>query len=198
MLISLDKNIALLAMTKTGSTALEQAVVPHCDIMFTRNPQVKHMQLRRFERFIRPYLTEIGHDGIETACLFREPISWLGSWYRYRKREELIGHPNSTSQVSFDDFIRAYLSQDPPAFARIGRQSEFVKSNSALVGVAHLYKYENSAAYVSMLEERFDRKLRLTRENVSPKQRLSLDPELEKRLRLEMAVDFEIHSDVAQ
>jgi len=72
---------------------------------------VKHMQLRRFERFLRPYLKSVDHADVETTCLYRNPIDWLGSWYRYRQRDALIGHKNSTADKSFEDFVLSYLSE---------------------------------------------------------------------------------------
>jgi len=198
MLISLNKNIALLAMTKTGTTSLEQAIAPHCDIVFTGNPQAKHMQLRRFERFIRPYLESIGQKDIETCCLFRDPIDWLGSWYRYRSREEITGHPNSTAELSFDEFVVAYMQEEPPSFASVGRQSEFVKSPKTNLGITHLFKYENFSDYVRFLEERFEMSLTLDQLNVSPKAQLELSAKNRSALENHLKDDFEIHKTQAK
>lgn len=198
MLISLNKNIALLAMTKTGTTSLEQAIAPHCDIVFTGNPQAKHMQLRRFDRFMRPYLESIGQNNIETTCLFRDPIEWLGSWYRYRSRDELVGHPNSTSEISFDAFVAAYVQDNPPQFAAVGRQSEFVKSPKSDMGVTHLYKYENFADYVRFLEGRFGLSITLDRLNVSPKAKLDLSAKNRTALEAHLTADFDIYESQAR
>lgn len=198
MLISLNKKIALLAMTKTGSTSLEQVIAPHCDIVFTGNPQAKHMQLRRFERFIRPYLDSIDQTDIETTCLFRDPIDWLGSWFRYRSRKELVGQRNSTANISFDDFVDAYLQDDPPQFASVGRQSEFVKSNSNEMGITHLFKYDSFQSYENFLSARFGVEFEIGRLNVSPVSELHLSSAQAERLRSKLEIDFHIYETLAQ
>ena len=51
----------------------------------------------------------------------------MGSWYRYRQRDQLKGHQNSTHGISFDAFLTAYMSEDRPHFARVGGQARFFK-----------------------------------------------------------------------
>jgi len=38
----------------------------------------------------------------------REPISWLGSWYRFRQRPHLDGRPASTKDMSFDELCATF------------------------------------------------------------------------------------------
>ena len=194
MLISLKEKLAVLAMTKTGSTSVEAALAPYCDIIFTKDPQTKHMNLRRFERFLRPYLKSAGHGRVETCCLFREPVDWLGSWYRYRSRPALKGNPNSTAEISFAAFVHAYLSDEQPDFARVGRQSEFVSDKSGQIGIAHLFAYENFDQYARFLGDRFSRPLDIGTANRSPSGDLYLPPDLRSRLEEALSADFEIHA----
>ena len=60
MLILWREKLALLAVPKTGSTAIEEALQPYAAISYSRPPMVKHMTLTRFNRFMRPYLDVVG------------------------------------------------------------------------------------------------------------------------------------------
>ncbi|MFT7107526.1 MAG: hypothetical protein ACJAVT_002050 [Yoonia sp.] len=46
-------------------------------------------------------------------AIVRNPIDWLGSWYCYRTREDLIGHENCTRDISFNDFALEYCGVPP-------------------------------------------------------------------------------------
>ena len=198
MLISIKNNLAFLAMTKTGSTAVEQSLVPFCDIIFTHDPRLKHMQLKKFERFLRPYLHSLNIDQVQTTCLFRDPIDWLGSWYRYRSRSSLDGKPNSTAKVSFNQFIENYLSETPEPFAKIGRQSKFVMNRNGDVGIDHLFRYEDFAQFERFISDRFSQTFEFDRRNVSPKIDIQLSSALRKALYENLALDFEIHEKLAK
>ena len=67
MLVSIKHHLAYLAVPKTGSTAIEQALAPLCDLRFMR-PHAKHLDMRTFERFVLPYLRPcgrgVGRDGL--------------------------------------------------------------------------------------------------------------------------------------
>ena len=147
MLVSISRRLAYLAMPKTGTQSLERVLTPLCDIRYGGLPRVKHMTLQTFERFVRPYLEALGAGDTETLCVIREPVDWLGSWYRYRGRAALDGHPNSTRDVSFAEFVEAYLRRPTPPFARVGRISRFVAGASGGPGVTHMFRYENLAGH---------------------------------------------------
>ena len=193
MLISIKKKIAFLAMTKAGSTAIEAALGPHCDIHFTGDPRVKHMTLSKFERFVRPYLRSMGAADVETMCLVREPEDWLRSWYRYRGRSDLSGHPNSTEGMTFDAFVEAYLSDPQPAFAAVGRPTRFVAGEDGAPGVDRMFRYEAMGSVTAFLSERFGREIDLKRANVSPARSAELGAGLRARLRFDLAADYALH-----
>ncbi|MEF9604569.1 gamma-glutamyl kinase, partial [Paracoccus sp. PXZ] len=98
MLIFLQPRIVLLSVPKTGTTALEQALAPRAEIAFRSRPEIKHLNLRQYLHRIRPLLAPLGEPDFETVAVIREPLDWLRSWYRFRARDELIGHPNSTAR----------------------------------------------------------------------------------------------------
>jgi len=126
MLIFSRYNLVLLAVPKTGSTALEVALGQEADGRFGNPPEMKHLPLYRYNRFVRPLLQLTTGQDPETFALIREPISWLRSWYRYRARNSMALLPTSTCHISFDQFVREAMSDDPPPFAQVGCQTRFL------------------------------------------------------------------------
>ncbi|MEL6426221.1 MAG: gamma-glutamyl kinase [Pseudomonadota bacterium] len=196
MMVCLPARLAFLAMTKAASTAIEAALRPHCDVVMTGDPGIKHMRVRKFNRTIRP-LIEHGDRRIETVAVMRDPVDWLGSWYRYRQRDALAGKANSTADVTFKAFVEGYLSPDPPAFARVGRPVEFVKGQDGEVGIDHLFRYDDLGAAAKFLSARIGAEIAFDRLNVSPCSTLDLPEELAHRLAAYFAPEYEIYSSIA-
>ena len=141
MLIVGRAKLIFIAVPKTGSTAIEAALRPQATMLLTSPPRLKHMTPRAFRRDIAPLF---GHDldGYATVAIIREPLSWLGSWYRYRSRDELAGKPNSTRDISFEAFIDAYLSPAPPPCAKLSSQAAMLDDGDEAQRVDHLFRYE--------------------------------------------------------
>lgn len=198
MLVSIEKRLAYLAVPKTGTQAVEQALLPCSDIRFGGPPGVKHMNMRTFERFMLPYLRKLGAGDIETLCVIREPIDWLGSWYRYRRRPALDGSVRSTKGMSFAEFVETYLTVPESPTANVGRMSRFVAGRSGKPAVTHMFRYENLADLTQFLCDRFEAKIVLPRINVSPRADLKLPPALRARLETELAEDFALYADHAR
>ncbi len=192
MLVSIEKKIAFLAMTKTASTSIEAALSPYCDIAFYNNPRVKHIPWRRYNRFVTPYLNRMGFSDIETTCLFREPVSWLFSWYRYRARPEVLGKGQSTDGITFDYFVKAYIEGGPES-PRIGRPSHFVCNPKGEVSIDHLFRFENMNGFQSFIENRFDKKFTFERVNTSPQKEFSLSAKLQSSIEGFLAPEYEIY-----
>ena len=64
----------LLAVPKTGSTALEVVLGPEAGVRFGNLPELKHLPLYRYNRFARPLLQLTTGQGPETVALIRERI----------------------------------------------------------------------------------------------------------------------------
>ena len=105
------ENLVLLAVPKTGTTAIEKSLSPFADISILNPPGLEHTPVAKFNRFVQPYLESVGSNAMETVGVIRNPLDWLGSWYRYRARPFLDGKPNSTKDVIFDDFILEVLKK---------------------------------------------------------------------------------------
>jgi len=77
------ENLVLLAVPKTGTTAIEKSLSPFADISILNPPGLEHTPVAKFNRFVQPYLESVGSNAMETAGVIRNPLAWLGSWYRY-------------------------------------------------------------------------------------------------------------------
>jgi len=124
MLVFYQQRLVLLSVPKTGTTAYEAALGPHADMVISDPPMLKHAPVYRYNRFIRPMYQNVCGVELELVAVMREPVSWLGSWYRYRQRPFMAGKPNSTAAISFDDFVLAYMKGKKPGFADVGSQAK--------------------------------------------------------------------------
>ena len=192
MLVFWKENLVLLAVPKTGSTALQGALAPRASMVLRDPPHLKHAPCYRYKRFLRPFFVQAGGQTPEVMAVVRNPIDWLGSWYRYRTREELIGHENSTHNISFDDFVLEYCKGQPAPFAAVGSQSKFLRINDGAVGAEHLFQYEAWDKVIEYLEARLEMQITLKQMNVSPKRELTLSQDVEAKLREKRADEFDI------
>lgn len=190
MLIFSKAKLVVFSVPKTGTTAIETVLAPHAAIALLDPPDLKHAPVYRYNRFLRPMVEKFIGEDVETLAVIREPISWLGSWYRYRQRPFLSGRAVSTDGLSFEQFVEAYLSDERPAYANVGAQSKFVEPRPNGTSITRFFKYELLQDCVSYLETRLELTIELPKVNVSPQQDLQLSSELEARLRKACAEDF--------
>ena len=195
MLVFWKEKLVVLAVPKTGTTALATALAPHADIVVNDPPELKHAPVYRYNRFFRPMFEKAcGVENLDIMAVMREPISWLGSWYRYRQRDFLRGKPTSTAEISFDEFILGYLEDEKPAFARVGSQAKFLEPRPNGTQAKYIFRYEAPQETIRFLEERLDIALDLGRENISPARPLDLSPHIEAKLREKYAEDFALYA----
>lgn len=192
MLVFWDKRLVFLAVPKTGTTALEHALSDKASMSMRHPPQLKHTTLQRYNRFLKPFLTQGSDVELETFAIIRAPLDRLGSWYRYRSRDALVGHQNSTRDVTFDQFILAYCDSEPPDFAKVGRQDVFLTGHQGQLHVDHLYQYEQIEHAIAFLENRIGTKLKLPQANVSPKMSLTLSATSQARLESHLQREYDL------
>tara|TARA_R110002096_G_C14509395_1_gene715995 strand:+ start:323 stop:916 length:594 start_codon:yes stop_codon:yes gene_type:complete len=197
VLVFFKERLAFLSVPKTGTTAYETALAPRADMVISEPPMLKHAPVYRYNRFIRPMFLKVCDAELELMAVMREPISWLGSWYRYRRRPFMQGKPNATFDVSFDEFVLAYMKGKKPGFADVGSQLNFMASQPNGTGITHYFKYENQDRLKSFLEDRLDVKLDLKSENVSPRMDLHLSQDVEQRLRRKFEQEFELYDSIS-
>lgn len=193
MLVFWDQRLAFLATPKTGSTAIAAALEPLAALSVQRPPVLKHTTVHRWHRFLGPYLMAAsGGDAFTLVALMREPESWLGSWFRFRQRDEVMEPAKSTRGMGFDQFVRDWCADPQPPHAAVGSQARFLQPRNGQ-GVDRLFAYERIGAFVAFLEDRLDCEVILPRLNVSPEADLGLEPSTRALLRRTAAADYALY-----
>jgi len=174
MMVFLKEKLVFFATPKTASTSIELALGTTCDIRISKVPNAKHTPYRKYQRLLEPFIMTLTGDEPDTVAVIREPIEWLGSWYRYRSRDELHG-------------------ANPKPFARIGSQAKFMSDKDGNVGMSHLFRYEDIDGLVQFMQRRIGKQFQLGRANQSPVVELELSPDLRSELKKVLAPDYEIY-----
>ncbi len=193
MLVFYKERLAFLSVPKTGTTAYHSALRARADLVITHPPELKHAPVRRYDRFIQNMFRKMYDTEMEIMAVVREPIDWLGSWYRFRRREDRIGQPHSTRDLSFDAFVQAYMQTPQPEFADVGSQSQFFRTRNNGVGASHVFKYDHQDRIVDFLQNRLNYDFTLQRENVSPPAETTLSSETEAAFRKHSKADFAVY-----
>lgn len=196
MLVFYDERLVFLSVPKTGTTAYHSALSNRADLVISSPPMLKHAPVYRYNRFIRPLFVQVCAAEMEIMAVMREPVSWLGSWYRYRQRPFMQGKPNSTDGISFDDFVLAYLKGKRPGYADVGSQAQFLRTQPNGTGVVHPFRYEDQDRLQTFLQDRLGVTLSLKRENVSPQMSLSLSKDVQQRLERKCSEEFELYASI--
>lgn len=196
MLVFWQENLVLLAVPKTGTTAIERALSPHASMAILEPPVLKHVPIYRYDRFLKPFFLKAAGKELETAAVIRNPVDWLGSWYKYRGRPELNGKPNSTAEIRFDTFVSEAIKGDPAPYAHVGSQLKFLTNRDGTIGATHMFQFEQMDRYVAFLEARLNRKIELPVTNTSPKRDLTLSDEVAMKLRRKWAAEFSLWESV--
>lgn len=196
MLVFWDQRLVFLATPKTGSTAIAVALESLAAVSVQRPPVLKHTTVQRFHRFVGPYLRAASGEDFTTVALMREPLEWLGSWYRFRQRDD-VGNPrNSTRGMSFEAFANAYCDQPQPGFANVGSQARFLAPEGRQP-VDRIFRYDRIESFVDFLEDRLGCEIILPRVNVSPLADTALSAATEARLRAAMGRDLALYDSLA-
>lgn len=195
--------LVFLALTKCASTAIEAALEPHGQIVTRGAPALKHMHYRGFERFVQPMLRRTGHPrhSYDVVCVFREPVDWLHSWWRYRSRAELrprdaARHGNYIGDMPFADFCDAYVTGSDTRATSVGCQSAFVRDRDGEVGVDRIFRYDDLPVFVDFLSNRIGERIHLDAVNVSPPAELRLPSATRAALRLDLAPEYAIYDGI--
>jgi hypothetical protein len=198
MLVFWPQKLVILAMPKSGSTAIEASLGQLATLAISRPPELKHTPAYRYQRFLAPYLRNSSRDAetFEVFAIMREPIDWLGSWYRFRQRESVTEPGRSTLGLSFDEFVDGYMSKPRPLFADVGSQSKFLRCKDG-IGVTQLFRYEEMPKFLACLEAKLGTRIELPRVNVSPEMQLELTPERAVKIRNHLREDYSIYDAIA-
>lgn len=178
MLVFYKAKLAFLSVPKTGTTAYETALRDHADLVISEPPMLKHAPVYRYNRFVRPMFAKVCNVDLEVMAVMREPISWLGSWWRYRQRP--------------------FMKGKKPGFADVGSQFKFLESQPNGTSVTHLFRYEDQPRLQQFLSDRLGVRLDLARENVSPDIAVTLSPDVEDKYRRKFDEEFALYESISK
>ena len=198
MLVFSKAKLVLLCVPKTGTTAYQTALGPHAAMVVRDPPELKHAPVFRYNRFYRPALEKFIGAPLDVVAVMREPVDWLGSWYRYRRRPFTKGQRTSTHDVTFDEFIDAYTRGDKPPFANVGSQAKFLEPQKNGTAVTHLFRYEDQKGLRKFLQDRLAVTFETVQENASPDMPLDLSAETEAKLRRKCADEFALWDGIGE
>lgn len=199
MLVLKKAGLVYLANPKTATQALRAMLRPHAG----GTPEEtlnKHINAQAFDRRWRQRAEGITGRPVETFAVMREPLAHMSSWFRYRQREALRGHENSTYGMSYAEFVAARLEEEQPPFARIGRQDRFLGfMGAAERPVTYVFDYDRLDLLMLFLSERLGVDLAMPTRNVSPRGEaidLTLPDDLLARFREGHAGEFALYDQV--
>ena len=196
MMVFYDAGLVLLSVPKTGTTALQDALRPKADLVLSGPPELKHSPLYRYNRWIRPMFEKVCGAELEVAAVMREPVDWLGSWYRYRQRKSLIGRPTSTLGISFDQYVQDYCQGQRPPHANVGSQAKFLAAQPNGCRVHHLFAYDRLSAYHAFIQARLGIEIETQPRNVSPTADLSLSDGTLQKLKRKHPEEFALYHSI--
>lgn len=181
-----------LAMTKTGSTAVEQAFARHAEIVVRRPPRMKHATARTFDKVFAPVLEHYGHprESYELVCVVREPVDWAHSWWRYRSRPETVGRPSHTGDMTFDEFAERIAAGE----IKLGTATNFVRVAAGRPPVDRVYRYEHLDQAIAWMAGRLGVDVPETgRVNTSPRTDAPIAASTRRLLEQHYAKDVALH-----
>lgn len=196
MLIFTHAGLALLATPKTGSTAIELALRGKADVIF--RARRKHVNAAKFRNQIAPFMEKSFGAPLISVAVMRDPVDQLRSWYKYRARDARAGRDVSTHGMSFDEFITALISDDPPPYTQVGSQHGFLTLRDGSLGVDQLFQYEKMELLLAFLEDTLGMPVTPGLKNVSPLMEAPLSPDLAEALRAHRAEEFALYDRLSE
>lgn len=194
MLVFWNHRLAYLAMPKTGSSAVMAAYRAQADIVVADPPGLRHMGHGPYWAMFGRRLARQAGAPLETVAVIRDPVDWLGSWYRYRARPGIPDKRRSTAGVTFAAFVTDYLSDArSPMTEGIGDPAGFFAPKQGQAAIDHLFAYEDWAGFQAFLSRRIGPPGPDARINVSPRGDTDLPDPLRQRLEQRLAPAICLH-----
>lgn len=101
-----------------------------------------------------------------------------------------------TGDLSFSDFLEAYLQETPPPFAKLGDPARFVSNRKGKVGVDRIFKYEDIETFRAYATRKLRAEIEFPLLNVSPKADFDIPTELRDRVREKLADAYRIYDNL--
>ena len=205
MLIFWERRLVVLSQQKTGTSALIHALASRADMFIKQPSALRHMKHAEFCNFICPMFQKkvgAGREAFQVVSVMREPIDWIGSWYRFRARDELAdtAHPQHneyTGAMSFDQFVRDVCARNVkpiPRHAAISTPLGVATSPDGLLAVDRLFPYEDLSGFHALIEEVTGEPVKTIPVNVSPTIELKLSEEPRLALQNLLRNEIELHA----
>lgn len=192
MQIFFKQNLAILAVPKTGTTALETALRGKADIQF--KGRRKHMSAAAFDTYCAPFLQQAYDLTPERVAVMRDPLDHLRSWYKYRTRDALLGNKKSSAGMTFETYVQDALRDSRQPHVNVGTQHRFLTRQNGTLPLHHIFAYEDMPLLLDFLCERFDRDIKLPKANASPQIDATISPETEARFKSLRADDYALYN----
>lgn len=204
MIFLYQARLAILSQPKTGTTALDNALEGRASMAFKNPTSLKHMQYPKFMAFVAPLIRDVAgleREEYDVVSVMREPIDWLGSWYRYRTRDVLRDarkekkRSNYTGDMSFEDFVLEVLKGkgQRKTFAKVGNPCSVALSEDGAIGCDRIFPYEDLTELYDLIEMRTNKPLDIPKLNVSPPGDVSLSEETQQKLQAQWPFAFDLH-----
>jgi len=191
MLIGLKKKFIFVANTKTASTSIEEALSPFTEITHGGNPWRKHISL--YEG-LNAYPQVFEQTGQEPRRFFkfgvmRDPLEWIGSWFRYRKSNRV------ESPLPADMTFEEFWKQGDWNFIRAGGapflQRDMFCGPEGKVLTDMIIPYDQLGPLFGRICAALGIEAALPRENISRLRTMDeISPDLAARLRQFYAPDY--------
>lgn len=206
MLVSSRHKFVFLSNRKCASSSLVHSLQPFCDVIMASDHRLRHTSYSEYQQYLLPYLVNMIGDEVhdyKVYALFREPLDWIYSWYRFRCRKEISpevqpDHWEYAGYVSWQEFMAETLKDEPREFASIGRQSRFVTSvHGGLEGLT-LFRFDEVNSFVEHMSSEIGKQIELVRFNVSPKIEAQPNTRDMRRARKLLKQEFDIYEAIPQ
>jgi hypothetical protein len=195
--------LVILSQAKTGSVALENAVLHHTDWAIRRPGPLKHMTYGMFRERFAPLLEELGglrRGDYEVVAVMRQPLDWFGSLYRFNTREtwgsEAERQTRYLGDLSFEDYIKEVCKPYRARTRQIdsGSPCRVALDTDRTIGVDRIFPYEDLSGLIGMIEKKIGETLTLKRANVSPTRDMGLSAETRARFETTYALETALHA----
>lgn len=196
VIIAPTHGFVLLSVPKVASTSLETALAGVHEVP-PGGPPSKHQNVLHFHRHTVPKIRRLGfeREAYEVVALFRDPVGWLESWWRYRQRPDVRANKTEryTGDLSFAAFVELFLS-DKEATGIKGRPARFVAGDAA--GGARLdrvFAVDRPEVWTAWFGVRVGSPLEVPRRNrASVRPPTELPPGLAAELRAWFAPEYDV------
>jgi hypothetical protein len=196
VIIAPSHGFVLLSVPKVASTSLDSALAAYHQDPPGRAPH-KHQNVVGFHRHTVPKIRRLGfeRDQYEVVAMFRDPVAWLESWWRYRQRPDVRDNraDRFTGDRSFAEFVRLYLDDHEAAGIK-GRPARFVAGEPGSgARIDRIFAVDRPEVWTAWFSERVASPLHVPRRNRATAVRApALPQDLQQELREWFAPEYDV------